>query len=55
MKIKDLVGYSGEVWDGEKWSHGDILYSGKKQKCIVSGYCNEFRDINKEKYDNGTV
>lgn len=36
MKIKDLVGYSGEVWDGEKWSHGDILYSGKKQKCIIT-------------------
>lgn len=36
MKIKDLAGYSGEVWDGEKWSHGDILYSGKKQKCIIT-------------------
>lgn len=36
MKIKDLVGYSGEVWDGKKWSHGDILYSGKKQKCIIT-------------------
>lgn len=36
MKIKDLVEYSGEVWDGEKWSHGDILYSGKKQKCIIT-------------------
>lgn len=36
MKIKDLVGYSGEVWDGEKWSHGDILYSGEKRKCIIT-------------------
>lgn len=35
MKIKDLVGYSGEVWDGYKWSHGDVLYSGEKRKCII--------------------
>lgn len=27
----------------------------KYDKYIVGGYCNEFRDINKEKYDNGTV
>ena len=36
MKIKDLVGYSGEVWNGEKWTHGDVLYSGKKRKCIIT-------------------
>lgn len=34
-KIKDLVGLSLLVWDGDKWSNGDITYSGKKQKCIV--------------------
>lgn len=35
VKIKDVVNQSLLVWDGDKWSHGDILYSGKKQKCIV--------------------
>ena len=35
IKIKDVVNQSLLVWDGDKWSHGDILYSGKKQKCIV--------------------
>lgn len=35
-RIGDLEGYSGLVWDGDKWSHGDILYSGKKQKCIIT-------------------
>ena len=35
-RIGDLDGYSGLVWDGYKWSHGDVLYSGKKQKCIIT-------------------
>lgn len=35
VKIKDVVDTHLEVWDGEKWSQGDILYSGKKRKCIV--------------------
>lgn len=35
VKIKDVCDMSLGVWDGDKWSHGDILYSGKKQKCIV--------------------
>lgn len=35
-KIKNLAGYSGEVWNGKEWTHGDILYSGKKQKCIIT-------------------
>ena len=34
--IKELVGYSGLVWNGKAWTHGDILYSGKKQKCIIN-------------------
>lgn len=34
--IKDLVGYSGFVWNGTGWTHGDVLYSGKKQKCIIT-------------------
>ena len=36
VKIKDVVGKHLLVWDGEGWSHGDITYSGKKQKCIVT-------------------
>lgn len=36
IKIKDALGINKEVWDGEKWSRGDILYSGKKQKCIIT-------------------
>lgn len=34
--ISELVGYSGDVWNGTDWTHGDIVYSGKKQKCIVT-------------------
>lgn len=34
--IKELVGYSGLVWNGTDWTHGDVLYSGKKQKCIIT-------------------
>lgn len=36
VKIKDVVGYSGEVWNGYCWTRGDVLYSGKKQKCVVT-------------------
>lgn len=36
VRIEDVVNYSGEVWDGDKWSHGDILYSGKKRKCVIT-------------------
>lgn len=35
VKIKDAVDTHLQVWDGDKWSNGDILYSGKKRKCIV--------------------
>lgn len=36
VRIKDVVGYRGRVWNGEKWTHGDVVYSGKKQKCIIT-------------------
>lgn len=36
VKIKDALGINKEVWDGDKWSRGDILYSGKKQKCTIT-------------------
>ncbi len=35
VKIKNVVGETLNVWDGETWSAGDIMYSGKKRKCIV--------------------
>lgn len=35
VKIKDLAGYKAEVWNGTTWTNGDVLYSGKKRKCIV--------------------
>jgi hypothetical protein len=35
MKIEDLVNRHVMAWDGEEWTNGDIVYSGKKQKCIV--------------------
>ena len=36
VKIKDVVGYSGDVWNGTEWTYGDVVYSGKKQKCIIT-------------------
>lgn len=36
MPIKDLVGRTLEVWDGEAWTWGDVTSSGLKQKCIVT-------------------
>lgn len=35
VKIKDVVDTHLLVWNGTKWTNGDILYSGKKRKCIV--------------------
>lgn len=35
VKIKDVVNKHLMVWDGDKWSNGDILYSGKKKKCTI--------------------
>lgn len=36
VRIKDVVNKTLTVWDGDKWSQGDILYSGQKKKCIVT-------------------
>lgn len=36
VKIEDVADKHLHVWDGEKWSDGDILYSGKKRKCIIT-------------------
>lgn len=35
VKIEKLAGYKTEIWNGTDWSTGDVLYAGKKQKCIV--------------------
>ena len=35
IKLKDAVGYNYEVWAGNHWTKGDVLYSGKKRKCVV--------------------
>lgn len=35
VKLKDVADSTLHVWDGDKWSRGDILYSGKKRKCVV--------------------
>lgn len=35
VKIADVVNTEQYVWDGTDWTSGDIVYSGKKQKCIV--------------------
>ena len=35
VKIKDIAGTSLNIWNGEGWTHGDVMYSGEKQKCIV--------------------
>ena len=36
VPIESIVGRKLRVWDGEKWTTGDITYSGKKRKCIVT-------------------
>lgn len=35
-KIKDVVDKHLLIWNGHKWTNGDVLYSGKKKKCIVT-------------------
>lgn len=36
VPIESIVGRKLRVWDGEKWTTGDITYSGKKRKCVVT-------------------
>ena len=37
-KISDVAncGERLHVWDGKDWTKGDVLYSGKKKKCIIT-------------------
>lgn len=36
VQIQDVVDQHLDVWNGTKWTGGDILYSGQKRKCIVT-------------------
>lgn len=36
VQIQDVVDQHLQIWNGTKWTNGDILYSGKKRKCIVT-------------------
>lgn len=36
VNIEDVVNRHLLVWNGENWTNGDVLYSGKKRKCIVT-------------------
>ncbi|MBR1454665.1 MAG: hypothetical protein IJ593_08515 [Lachnospiraceae bacterium] len=36
VNIEDVVDKHLLVWNGENWTNGDILYSGKKRKCIIT-------------------
>lgn len=36
VNIEDVVDRHLLVWNGTNWTNGDILYSGKKRKCIVT-------------------
>lgn len=61
VKIKDVVGTVQSVWDGEKWTVGDITYSGYKQKCIIKFsngqrfICSPIHKFLKEGRDAGEV
>lgn len=37
-KIEDVAncGERLHIWDGKDWTKGDVLYSGKKRKCIIT-------------------
>ena len=36
VPIKNMINSHVQVWNGETWTWGDVLYSGKKQKCIIT-------------------
>ena len=36
IEIQNVVNKHLYVWDGDKWVEGDVLYSGKKKKCIIT-------------------
>ena len=36
VQLQDVSGFNLSVWNGTKWTRGDILPAGKKQKCIVT-------------------
>lgn len=34
--LEDCVDQHIKLWDGHKYTNGDVVYSGKKQKCIIT-------------------
>lgn len=36
VKIKNCVGRTLNLWDGDEWTYGTVVSSGKKQKCILT-------------------
>lgn len=36
VQVQDVVDQHLHVWNGHAWTNGDILYSGKKRKCIIT-------------------
>lgn len=34
-KLKDIVGQTLEIWDGQQWTTGEVTYSGLKQECNI--------------------
>ena len=36
IKLKDYVNRTLTIWDGQEWTSGTIIASGKKQKCIIT-------------------
>lgn len=61
VKIKDAVNKHLMVWNGKEWTNGDILYSGKKKKCIVKFnngqefICSPTHKFLKHEHDAGNI
>ena len=36
VKVEDVVGQRLQVWNGHKWTLGDITYAGKKRQCKIT-------------------
>ena len=36
VKLKDYTNKTLTIWDGQKWTPGTIIASGKKQKCVIT-------------------
>lgn len=36
VQVRDVVNKHLKIWNGTQWTNGDIVYAGKKRKCIVT-------------------